>query len=155
MLVVRGASAIWVHFGPKYQDPASPNNKDASGVTLSSTEKEIRADRFAITQIRQAWKSADETRVPGIDPSRSALANDMARVIISAANFHDLQTDPWGILGRRPNLGTFDRTGYSHLNIFLRIHIMAYPIEGTAYRHDALRQVLGDAIGTKFGLPKM
>jgi hypothetical protein len=50
------------HIHYRDEDPASPNNKDAKGAILSSTEKEIRADRFAIGQIRQAWKSGDEIR---------------------------------------------------------------------------------------------
>jgi hypothetical protein len=143
------------HIHYRDEDPASPNNKDAKGAMLSSTEKEIRADRFAMGQIRKAWKSGDEIKVPGIGTSRWALANHMERVILSASNFHDLRTDPWGVLGHRPNLEIFHQTGYSHLNIFLRIHIMAYQIEGTTYEHDTLRQVVGDAIDTKFSVPEM
>jgi hypothetical protein len=57
------------HIHYRDEDPARPNDKDAKGAMLSSTEKEIRAGRFAIGQIRQAWKSRDEIKVPGIGTS--------------------------------------------------------------------------------------
>ena len=48
-------------------------------------------------------------------------------------------------------LAVFSQMGYSYLNIFLRIHLMAYQIEGTTYKHDRLKQIVGDAVYHKCG----
>ncbi|WP_257169612.1 hypothetical protein [Bradyrhizobium sp. SRS-191] len=132
-----------VHFDDagSYGHSARLALEDLTKPSSTIANKEVRADRFASEIISDAW-NADEMkgRFSGA-MGRSSIASNLYRVVAIASNTNDLVEDPTGAFDKVEKLGLFRASGYSHLNLYLRLLVILYQLEPTDERLKLLQRI--------------
>lgn len=124
-----------------YGPPARLTLEDLTRPSAAIANKEVRVDRFASEIISDAW-NADEMkgRFSGAI-GRSSVASNLYRVVAIASNTNDLVEDPTGALDKIEKLRLFRASGYSHLNLYLRLLVIMYQLEPADERLKLLQQI--------------
>jgi hypothetical protein len=125
-----------LHFndGGSYGPPARLNLDEMSRPSRDIANREVRADRFATEILEQAWDSHKmKGSIPGLF-GRAVIANHIYRVIATGSNTYDFRVDPQGLLDKIVKRHAFNASGYSHLNLYLRLLVMLYQLNPTDER---------------------
>jgi hypothetical protein len=134
-----------------YGPPARLVLEDLTKPSPAIANKEVRADRFASEIIADAW-SSEETRGRFSGAlGRSTVASNLYRVVAIASNTNDLVNDPTGAFDKFEKLQIFQASGYSHLNLYLRLLVILFQLEPNDERLSLLRAI--DAAFARKALP--
>lgn len=122
-----------------YGPPAAFALEEIDRPSRAIANKEVRADRFASEMVNAAWAS-QQMKSPLDGPyGRAGIASNIFRAIATGANSHDFTVDPQGVFDgvRKPYV--FRQSGYSHLNLYLRLLVLAQQINPSEERLNELR----------------
>lgn len=127
--------------GGSYGPPARLDLDELNRPSHMIENRELRADRFAFELVEQAWDSGEKTHPLGNLYARSRIAGQIYRVIATGSNSHDFRVDPRGLLDKIEKLEVFKASGYSHLNLYLRLLVMLHQLEPTDDRLAELQAI--------------
>ncbi len=132
-----------IHFrdSGKYVKPARLNLEEIGKPSGTITNREVRADRYATEILQIAWLSK-EMKSPLYGPyGRAFISSNVFRAIATGSNSFDFRRDPRGILNGKPNPALFKQTGYSHLNIYVRLLVMLQQLDPAEDQMKELRWI--------------
>jgi hypothetical protein len=132
-----------LHFGDRtsYSSNKRLDLAEINAPSAAISNPELRADAFASEIIRSAWASGEmHSALPG-PYGRAAIASNILRVLSTGFNLYDVNHDPAGLLGGKPNYALFAQSGYSHLNLYLRLLIFLEQTEPSATRRQYLERI--------------
>jgi hypothetical protein len=132
-----------IHFGDgsSYGKPTPLNIEELRLASAKIVNKEVRADRFASEVLNEAWQSQEMTSRINGPYGRAAISSNVFRVLSIASNTFDLRNDPQGLLTGQSRPYLFGRTGYSHLNLYLRLLVILQQLDPDPVRLEELRWV--------------
>jgi hypothetical protein len=111
-----------------YTAPAYFKKDDLASPSKNIINKEVRADKFAVEQITNAFenKPTEDFVRDSAGITNNFIAWDMLRTIFAAARGHEIENDPFGIFDGKLKPTILSSSSYSHPNIYLRLYIMEY-----------------------------